>query len=178
MRFREQQNNLKPAIPYIYLYGKNTVDTFTSIGQFHTWDTTKIKTAHFQYTVDTDKITLGTNSSGFFLIEFDCSFITYTNAWIQVISSIYKNGTYVEGTESYCSIYATILGPTVYASQTIHAVVYLEKGDNIKIHTYTNNAGNTYNLGDTCRLIISFIPMRGWDNSSAGREQYCGEIAR
>jgi len=178
MRYREQQDKLRPAIPYLYLYDKDGAQAFTDVGQFHAWDMTKIKTTHFQYTSDTNKIFLGVNASGYYLIEFDCSFVSYINGWVQIISSVYKNGTQIEGTESYCSVYAAEQSPISYVCQTIHAVIYLEKGDSIKIHTITNNAGNVYNLPKTSRLIIHRISMKGWDNNAGGLEIYSGGIAR
>lgn len=178
IRYQELQNNLKPAVPYIYLYDKNGGQAFTNAGQFHTWDTTKIKTSHFQYTSDKDKITLSVNASGYYLIEFDCSYAGYIAAYIRILSSVYKNDAEVECTRSYCGIYSLEQKPELYACQTIHTVIFLEKGDNIKIHTITNNAGNTYSLTETSRLIISFIPMKGWNNSAGGRGDFKGGVMR
>ena len=178
MRYREFSNNLNPAIPYLFLYDATGAQTFTNAGQFHTWDTTKIKTQHFQYTSDTDEIELKVSSSGLYMLEFDCSFATYVAATIQIISSVYKNGSELGGSRAVTTVLAAAQTPTVEDEQVIHYVVFLERGDKIKIHTITSNAGVTYSLSNTSRLLISFINMKGWDNSSGGRIDYKGGVSR
>jgi hypothetical protein len=99
VRYKVSTNKLKPAVPCIYLYDLTGAQDFTNAGEFHTWDTTKVITQHFLYTSDSDRIYLEANSSGLFLIEFDCSFfIDEPDAFSAVITSIYKNGVQEEGT--------------------------------------------------------------------------------
>jgi hypothetical protein len=61
--------------------------------------------------------------------------------------------------------------------QSITYVIYLEKDDYIQIHTETD-ANSVYSMGETSRLIIEFIPMQGWNNSSGGRVDYKGGVMR
>ena len=160
-------------IPYIYLYdiiGGQVID-----GSYLTWDKTKIKTTHFQYTSDTDKIILGSNSSGYFLIDFQVS-LTASGAGAIAYFDIYKNGTIVEGSRTYISV--IYYGQTVWnQSGIIICPVYLEKSDYIQIKGSVVG-GSPTTVANTSRLLISFIPMAGWDNSAGGRIDYKGSVER
>lgn len=165
MRYRELQNDLKPAIPYIFLYDNTGGQTIN--GSFLTWDTTKIKTQHFQYESDTNRVELKTNSTGLFEVYFEVSL----TAGAAAVASfdVYKNGTYVDGSRTYISV---IYSQGAYnQSGVVRFPLYLEEGDYIQI-LGTAFVGAPTIVADTCRLIIKWIPMAGWDNSMAGRLDY------
>jgi len=180
MRYRELQNGIKPAIPMIFLFDNAGAQSFDSVGVFHTWDTTKIITDHFTYTADSDRIYLSLQSAGLFIIEFDCSFITYDDdADMYVETELYKNGSLVTGGRSVIGVTgAADQNPLILNSQSIHYVIYLEKDDYIQIKS-TTSANTARSLEQTSRLLIHFVPMQGWDNgSNAGRTEYKGGVMR
>lgn len=172
MRFREQQNKLKPAIPYIYLYDVGGSQTIN--GSYLIWDTIKNKTSHFHYTADDDRVQLKTNSSGLFKLIFEVS-LTGSNSAIAYFD-VYKNGIIVEGSRMYISV--IYYGQTLFPqSGIITSIIFLEKGDYIQIKGSVVGGAPTI-IANTSRLLISFLPMKGYNNSNAGREQYNGGIAR
>lgn len=172
MRYREKENKLKPAIPYIYLYdvaGGQTIN-----GSYLTWDTTKIKTSCFQYTSDTNKVLLGVNVSGYYLIDFQVSLHGAASA--VAYFDIYKNETIVEGSRTYISVINS--GQTSWnQSGIIICPVYLEKDDYVQIKGSVQGGAPT-TMANTSRLCIHRISMKGWDNSAGGLEIYSGGISR
>ena len=168
MRHREYTNDLTPAIPYLFLYDKGGQQQIKySGGTFLTWDTVKIKTSHFHYNKNDDRIIFNSNTSGFYKITFNCSYTDNQGAEVKTVNaSIYKNGSELEGSK-------------IYRDQThsIEYVAYLQKNDYIQI--YAHAQGNyAYTYAETSRLIIEFIPMQGWNNSSGGRSEYKGGVMR
>ena len=179
MRYRASINKITPAIPYLFAYDATGGQEFTSAGQFHTWDTLKIKTSHFEYSADQNRIALNTNSSGLLKIKFDCSYVTYdedNNNYIA--TSIYKNGEALGGSISVTGVSAgggQVAG--ILNCQTINYTVYLEKGDYIQIKSIASD--NTIrSIANSSRISIEFLPAQGWDNSAGGREQYTGGVMR
>jgi hypothetical protein len=175
-RYREQNNEITPAVPTLFLYDTGE-QSFTSAGEFHIWDTIKIKTSGFHYVADENKITLLTNTSGLFMLEYDCSFYTVANDTdVIVTTDLYKNGALQDGG----TIKSTVSGtgtPVTRTCQTMHYIIYLKKDDYIQIKT-TTSANTAIQSGDTSRLLITFLPMNGYDNGKAGRIQFKGEIMR
>lgn len=162
VRMRERNNLLKPAIPFLFLYdavGNQAVD-----GSFMTWDTIKIKTSHFIYTADDDKIQLAINSSGFFNLTFEASLSGSAVTYFYV----YKNGVVVNESKGYA---------TFADGVNIHLPIYLQKDDYIQIkgHAYSGS-GDT--VAYTSRLIMQYIPMAGWDNNKGGRKHFIGGVVR
>ena len=179
VRYRENNNDLKPAVPFALLYDATGLQAFTSAGAFHTWDTIKTKSSHFNYTADDDRIQLKVNSSGLFKITFDCSFSTATANQNCTTSQIYKNGTALSGSKSVVCVYwAGGQASVMCGMQTIHYVVFLAVNDYIQIKSTTGASGNVLTYPDSSRLMIEFIPMRGYDNDKAGRKMFRGGIMR
>lgn len=178
-RWNDFQNNIHPAIPYLFLYDEVGNQEFTTGGAFHVWDTLRIVSSHFSATADKDRIYLNTNSSGLFKVTFECSFITYDeDDDLLVTSSIYKNGSQLAGSKVMCSVTGgSSQDDDIKNCQTLTYIVYLEKDDYIQIQTETD-ANSVRSLADTSRIIIEFIPMHGWNNSSGGRADYKGGVIR
>jgi len=178
-RYRVNENRLRPAIPTLFAFDDVGSQTVNDSGVWLTWDTVKIKTSHFQYAIDDDKVELKTNSSGIFSVEVDCSFITYDNDNDKYITvELYKNGSALDGSKTATGI--TGAGSqTAYIlnNQSLHYMVYLEKGDYLQVKA-TASSGTAITLSDTSRILMQFIPMQGWDNSSGGRIDYKGGVMR
>jgi len=171
MRWRELQNDIKPAIPYVFLFDDDGGQTFDSTGGFHTWDTTKIITQHFLYTTDTDSIFMQTNSAGLYEVTFECTYSCITEC--NIIAQVYKNGSVVNGSSvrHFCPSNKKI-------SVSLTFTLYVERDDYIQIRSNTNDNSVT-TVSDTSRLRIKFLPMQGWDNgTTAGRSQYTGKVNR
>jgi len=165
-----------PAVPCVFLYDTGE-QTFTTSGVYHIWDTIKIKTSGFHYTADDDRITLLTNTSGLFIVEFDCSFYTTANDTdVIIFTDLYKNGVRLDGG----TCISTVSGsgtPINRTSQNIHYVIYMKKDDYLQVLT-TTSTNTTIQSGNTSRLLINFLPMNGWDNNMAGRVSFKGEVMR
>ena len=176
-RWNDFQNNIHPAIPFTFLYDKIGNQTFTSAGEFHEWDTLRIVSSHFNATAEQDRIYLNTNSSGLFKVTFECSFITYDeDDDLLITSSIYKNGSQLEGSKVMCSATGgSSQADKVKNCQTLTYIVYLEKDDYIQIHSITD-ANSVNSLAETSRVIIEFLPMFGFNNGSGGRMDYKGVV--
>jgi len=171
MRQREANNDIKPAIPYVFLFDDGGGQTIN--GSYITWDTTKVLTHHFLYTSDTDRVFLTTNSAGLYEIKFE---ISLSGSGVNYFE-IYKNGSIVNGSRVYvCSF---IDGQDYYyMSGVLSFTLYLERNDYIQIKG-VNVAGTGETIADCSRLFVKFLPMQGWDNgTSAGRTQYTGEVMR
>lgn len=180
VRWKDNQNGIKAAIPYLFMYDVGGNQTFgTATETFHEWDTIRVASSHFNVTAEQDRIYLNTNSSGLFKVTFECSFITYDeDDDLLITSTLYKNGTELEGSETMCSVTGgASQADKVKNSKTITYIVFLEKDDYIQVESKTS-ANEVISLGNTSRLIIEFIPMQGWNNSSGGREQYSGGVMR
>jgi len=178
-RYRAYNNSIAPAIPTIFVFDDTGNQEISDSGVYLTWDTISVKTSHFTYTAYDDRVALQTNSSGLFTVEVDCSFITYEDDDDKYITmELYKNGTALNGSKTATGITGGgSQTPYVLNNQSLHYIVYLEKGDYLKVMA-TTSSGTALTLSDTSRLIISFIPMQGWDNSAGGRGDYKGGIIR
>ena len=172
-----RRRTTKPVIPFIQLYDLGT-QTFTVAGEFHTWDTEQIKTSHFWYKIDGTKVILENNQQNMYEVTFECSFYTYTNASITLQSDIYKNGVIVDGSQSKMSLVGSGQAATVRNCLSIHFLLYLKGGDYIQIKSITDSVYVVHSHPDTSRLMINFMPIRGWDNSKAGRIEYKGSVLR
>ena len=172
MRYRESTNSITPAIPFFFAYDLGGNQTFS--GAFLTWDTVKIKTSHFQYTADDDRITLKTNSSGLYKIHFNCSMdVSAGNTRF----SIYKNGSEEDG--SYSESFSGTVGQTgLYENVNLDYIVYLEKNDYVQVYGDNINGTDAQSTPSSCRIIIEYLPMQGWDNSTGGRTEYSGGVMR
>lgn len=164
-----------PAIPFIMLWDDDGAQNFDSVGAFHTWDIQEIQTSHFQYDPDNDRIYLNRISAGYYEITFECSFDTDYGGVVIFTSQLYKNGTAVNGAKTT----STAAGGQYphYASQSLHHIIYLERGDYIQIET-KSTAQSVDSIAETSRLLVKFIPVHGWNNSNAGRIDYRGEVLR
>jgi hypothetical protein len=177
-RYREQNNELTPSVPCVFIYDVGGGQVFTTSGVFHTWDTIKIKTSGLHYTADDDRITLLTNTSGLFIFEFECSFSSSANDTdLYVTTNIYKNAVLLAGSTSITGLTGGGQAALVRTCQSIHYIIYLEKDDYIQIKS-TASGNTATSTANTSRLMINFLPMRGYDNDKAGRISFKGEIMR
>ena len=165
-----------PAIPSIQLYDSST-QVFTTAGEFHTWDTVSFKTSDFHYVADDDRVMLHRPSTGYYEITFECNFIKSGDGLGIGICQIYKNGTAVPGAKAIGCSYSSRQEVSSCACVTLHFNMYLNGRDYIQIKT-TSSIDSLISSAETSRLIIKFIPTKGWDNSFAGNENYKGEVAR
>ena len=178
-----------PAIPSIILY-RNDYQLFTNAGQFHIFDTVVYKTSHFHYNCESggigsgeseaknSKIRLENNQQNMYEVTFECSFTTNTAENVIVYSQIYKNGVAVAGSRTYTNCSGAAQSAVNIANVSIHYILYLEGGDYIQVKTITNSANAIQSYTQSPRLMINFIPIRGWDNSKAGRVEYKGRVMR
>lgn len=158
-----------PALPSVILYDDTGNQTFTNGGEFHTWDSIDTKTTHFDYEIDDDSIFLNNNQYGWYEITFECSYVTYEDDNIAVTSQLYVNGSAIAGAKVTCSVAGTSeQTPTILNCQSLHFLVYLTGRDYVQIKTTTDNAGDTYSIAETSRLMIKFIPVKGWNNNAGG----------
>jgi hypothetical protein len=178
-RYREQNNIINPAVPTVFLYDAVGGQSFTSSGEYHTWDNIKVLTSGFNYTVDDDRITLLTNTSGLFIVEFECSFFTVDNDDdLYLTSDIYRNGVVLSGSRCITAITGgSSQAIKVRNSQSIHYIVYLKRNDYLQVKT-TASANTGISSAHTSRLMINFLPMKGWNNDQAGRTSFNGGVMR
>ena len=170
MRYRNYNNDIHPAIPYIALYDEDGTQVIN--GSFLTWDSIKSKTSHFLYSADDDRVQLQLNSSGLYEVTFNVSLAGSDTCYFE----LYKNGTVIS--ESRMFISPIMAGQTIYTqSGSIKYVVFLQKGDYIQVKG-TGVIDGASTIANTSRLIIKFLPMHGWDNSAGGRLDYKGGVER
>lgn len=169
-RWNDFQNNLHPAIPFVFLYDEIGNQTFDTSGSFHDWDTIRIISSHFNATAGEDRIYLNANSSGLFKITFECSYNGVTGGSTQ--TELYKNGSSIDG-----STVSTYCDGNQQGSESMTYIIYLEKDDYIQIKT-TTTANSVTSIAKSSRLIIEYLPMKGWNNSSGGRLEYQGGVMR
>ena len=175
MRYRELNNKVTPAIPYLFLYDEDGGQTFGNPGTYHTWDTVKVKTSHFIYNADDDRITFKSNTSGFYKIIVNISWYITDEGSDTVTTKIYKNGSELTASRV---IDFLITADTDKASQSMTYIAYLSKDDYIQIFSESGGGNGFITLSSASRLIIEYIPMRGWDNSNGGRIEYKGDVMR
>jgi len=172
MRYRAFLKEIKPAIPYLFVYDAGGSQSFT--GVFLTWDNVEIKTSHFKYKVDTNRIYMNTNSSGLIKVSFETSL---TGSGGEGRVQLYKNGSAVDGSISH--VYAGAIGQTDYKNIIVlNYTIYLEKGDYIQIYADTPAGNVPSTIANSSRLKLEFLPMQGWDNSTGGRTDYKGGVLR
>lgn len=165
-----------PVIPSIQLYDAGT-QTFTVAGEFHTWDTISFKTSDFHYVADDDRVMVQLPSTGYYEIMFECSFTKSGAGLGTATCQIYKNGVAVSGAKAVGCSYDTGQGSAACACMTLHFIMYLNARDYIQIKT-TASANSLLSGLETSRLVIKFIPTRGWNNNFAGNINYKGEVMR
>jgi len=172
-----RNRNLRPAIPLIQLYDAGGNQLLNG-GIFHTWDSTSFKTSSFIYILDSNKIVLNKNSTGYYKVTFECSFYTYENNDIKILTKLYKNGNAINGGYAL----STVSGDgeqsmTIATSVSLTFIVQLERGDYIQVYSLPTGNG-AYTYMHSSRLTIEFIPMRGWDNGRGGLESIKGGVER
>ena len=166
----------KPVIPFIQLYDLGT-QTFTVAGEFHTWDTINFKTSDFRYASDDDKIAIYVPSTGFYEVTFECNFTKSGAGFATATTQLFLNGSGVSGAKSINCAYDTGQGDASCAFLTLHFVIYLNANDYVQIKT-TASADSLVSSAETSRLIIKFIPAKGWNNNAGGQISYKGNIMR
>ena len=172
-RYREQQNTLKPAVPTFYAYDEEGGDQIPTTGVNLTWDTVKIKTSEFEYTTDTDRVYMQSNTSGFYRITYRVIVGNSSVATNVIGAVVCING---EGMDASVSL-ESIPFQTAFITLTAVSVIYLKKGDYIQLNVWTEEGiVSTEEWGSM--ILIEFIPMRGWDNSAGGQEVYKGGVGR
>jgi hypothetical protein len=164
MRWGELQNRIKPAIPYIYLYN----DSSQSVNDdFLIWNSKKVITSEFIFdpedTETWDRVQLDEKSDGLYKITYECTFDGETTA------SIYKGSVATDEVSS--EIEGSTCGGKVHKITIVH---YLKKGDYIQVHV----DDNVSSIAGSCRVHIEFLPMKGFNNGSGGREIYKGGVLR
>jgi len=166
-----------PVIPSIQLYDSDT-QTFTTVGEFHTWDTIAFKTTDFHYIADEDKTTLELPSAGYYEITFESSFMIATGS-ASITSQIWLNGTAIDGSKACGCAYNSGQANIACACVTLHFIVYLHAKDYIQIKTQNSlGSSDVVTVPEASRLIIKFIPTLGWDNSKGGNMNYRGGVVR
>ena len=167
-----------PVIPSIQLYDSGT-QTFTTAGEFHTWDTIAFKTSDFHYVADDDRVIVQLPSAGYYEITFESSFTVGAPGFASATSQLYINGEAVEGSKACGCGYDSGQGSIACACVTLHFIKYFNANDYIQIETITSlGSVDVLTTPETSRLIIKFIPTRGWNNSSGGNINYKGEVMR
>lgn len=172
MRAREFNNEIKPAIPLIFLVDTGTIEIEDS-GTYLTWDTVLMKTNHFTYNTGDTKITLASNESGIFRLHFDCSVFEEIAGCSATRFQIYKNGTQILTSRSECR--STDPDDAVHCG--IFYYIYLEKGDYIEVRGVAIFQ-HAITMANTSRIALEWIPMKGWNNNSGGKENYTGGVMR
>ena len=168
----------KPVIPFIQLYDTGT-QTFTIVGEFHTWDTVNFKTSDFRYTSDDDKVVINVPSTGFYEVTFECSFTIGEAGFASASSQLYINGEAVEGSKASGCGYDSGQGSVSCACVTLHFIKYLNSKDYIQIKTTNSIASkDMLTVPETSRLIVKFIPVKGWNNNAGGKFSYKGNVMR
>jgi len=178
MATRGRYRDATPAIPSVFLYDAAGDSSFDD--EFHIWDTIEFITSHFSYTVDDDKIFLQ-RGGGFYEIIFQCSYYSEREETSSIKDTIYLNGEAMDGADSWCTHgklwSAEAQGyNNLWSNNNIHIIKYLKSGDYTQVYGNCSYEGKT--KADSCRLVIKFMPMEGWDNSSAGRTEYKGGVMR
>ena len=166
----------KPVIPCAQLWDTG-LQVFTTVGEFHTWDNIAFKTSDFHYVADDDRIVLHRPSTGYYEVTFECSFTKSGAGFGAAVCSLYKNGIVVPGATAVGCGYDSGQGQASCACVTLHFILYLKGNDYLQIKT-TASANSMISGSQTSRLIVKFIPTRGWDNSSGGNINYRGEVMR
>ncbi len=172
-----RSRNLNPAIPAIQLYDVGGNQLLNG-GVFHTWDTQSFRTSNFTYVTDSTKIILNRHGTGYYKITFECSFFSYEETDIEILTKIYKNGSSMAGTNTL----ATVQGDgaqsmNIATSISLTFILLLQKGDYIQIYSLPTGNG-AYTYANSSRLTVEFIPMRGWDNDRGGLESFRGGVER
>ena len=165
----------KPAIPCVQLYDSGT-QAFTVAGEFHTWDMISFKTSDFHYKADDDRIMVHRPSTGYYEITFECSFTKDGAGLGTATTQIYKNGVAIDGAIAFGCAYDTGQGQASCACMTLHFMLYLNGRDYIQVKTTASD--DIDSVAETSRLLIKFIPTRGWNNNAAGNINYRGEVMR
>ena len=169
-RYREHNNEMKAAIPHIFLYDKTGAETL-SASTWMKWDTIKFKTRHFHYIADTDRIYLEKNAKGLFDIIFECSLSGGAGV---VTFQLYKNGTALDG--SVVRSYAQYTGQDTMAnSVSLQYACELKRGDYLQVKASVSGSDLT-TVTDSCRIQVKFIPVFGFNNGNGGRQDYKGVI--
>jgi len=182
MSTRDRSQDATTAIPCIYI--TRTTDQCHGGNAWHEFDTEVMKTSHFSYNANFTKIRLD-KGEGYYEIIFECSYELYTteHRLITLKDTIYLNGSAIPDASSWTGfgeyynadgqLYEDFLG-----NNKIHIIQYLKPGDEIKVYMDTKWNYAACAVADTCRLIIRFLPMHGWNNSSGGQLEYKGGVMR
>ena len=175
----ERNKTSKPVIPFVQLYDHAGAQIFTSAGAYHTWDTVSFKTSDIHYTADEDAVFINNPGTGYYEVTFECSYSTATVGQNVTTTQLYINGSGIEGSKSVlCIYYAGGQGVAICGTQTMHFALYLKAGDRIQIKTSTNIGCGVMSYPDSSRLLIKFIPVKGWNNNSGGNINYRGDVLR
>jgi len=178
MATRGRSQTAKTAIPCIYLFQDEEDAGFND--EFHSWDTIHFKTQHFHYVAGETRVYLD-RGEGYYEIIFQCSYNLDRAESNRVFDHIYLNGSAIDGAKCITT-YGKVWSQDaqgynwIDGNNNIHIIQYLKPGDYIQV--YANTTYSTDRQADTCRLIIKFIPMEGWNNSSGGRVEYKGGVSR
>lgn len=193
VRQRQVLNQIKPSIPFAYLYETAEKGPFVT-NTPHPFNIVKIITSDFQYSASQDRITYIGNTSGFFKITFlTTAQSRYNQACWSYLSQfpvfyshdlkLYLNGALIPASIAsgygYKGMIDLAIGtpPDYYVtryyldywgSAMTTTVVYLTSGDYIQAIVHSDAGVDVYTRGGTSRLIIEALSNFGWDNGSGG----------
>lgn len=164
----QRNKTVTPAIPLIFLSDASGEQVFGSAAdQFHTWDTVVLKTSDFHYTVDDDRIIINRRSAGFYEITFEVSWKT-VETLRQIWTDVFVNGVNLTNSHTHTFVAGSGGQPTYRDQHVIHYIIYLNPGDYIQLAS-RGNSTNVTTDPKSSRLIIKFIPLKGWNNDTGGK---------
>ena len=171
-----RNRTLTPVIPSIFLTDTDGEQVFSTVGEFHTWDTVVLKTSDFHYIVDGNRVQINRQGGGFYEISFEVSWKT-TQILRQIWTDLYANGAKLVNSHAHTYVTGASGQPTYRDQHIIHYIVYLNYGDYVQVKSQSSGSNVTTDP-ESSRLIIKFIPIQGWDNNSGGKESYRGGVLR
>ena len=167
-------NRPNPAIPFVFLHGTDGY-VITDISTAITWDHKHFRTSEFGFTDGGTRITVarGTDVEGIYMIYVSAGAVKKAGNPTEFILQFYKNGSACDCGKTHGSIGAG----TEHGNAILIIAVYLHVGDYLEIYASVDAVSATVEE-DTCRWIISALPMKGWNNSSGGSLRQRGEVDR
>ena len=159
----------KPVIPVFFAYkstGEDACDTFIA------YDTIHLNTGEFQLSADYKEILI--KKAGFYEITIDAGYDCTGTARYNCRTYLYLNGVALPG--AVCGTYhrTTLDGED---SASIHWMQYLEKNDVVSVYADAD-AKEVHVEPGFNRIMIKFIPVRGWNNNAGGKIDYRGGVMR
>lgn len=165
-----------PATPFLFLTDKTGYAMSWSVPVNLHWINEAINTSDFRYIEGKPKIEVLT--PGYYEVIYEVSAYLKSGALNYCYFYMFRNADLIEGSFTFITMDGSEADQHP-GSVTCHIYAYFDRGDVLVLIAHPGVGGGTViTIPNTVRMVLKFMPQRGWNNSHGGAVNYRGDVMR